>query len=84
MSMALCVINIFKIKGGVSTFVLRRDIEEFLIKRKGEIQGSGRSCMDFSYSDIEVKFRSENTAHRAIKELEDAFSEVCEIDVEWL
>ena len=83
MNAVTCIVGIFNNSSDVNSFTLRQEVEEFLVARKGKLLGAGRSCMVDSYSDIEVKFRSEKTGERVVGELMAAFLGRCEISVEW-
>ena len=61
---------------------LRSDIRAFL-KRRGDctLMGSGISCVDPSYSDLDVRFRSSAIARSSITALRAAYCDRCEIEV---
>ena len=84
MTSATCIINIFGPRLDLNSHTIQMEIRDFLAMRKGcKVVGFGRSCRDFSYSDIEVRFRSEVLGNRTIDDLRAAFSERCEIDIDW-
>lgn len=63
-------------------YQLRSDIQSFLDKRGGcKVVSGGINCIDPSYTDLEVRFKSQATAHSSIADLRAAYSDRCDIEV---
>lgn len=63
-------------------YQLRSDIESFLDRRRGcEVVGGGLSCVDPSFADIDVRFKSAVIARSSIAALRAAYYDRCHIEV---
>jgi hypothetical protein len=63
-------------------YQLRSDIQSFLDKRGGcKLVSGGMSCIDPSYTDLEVRFKSQATARSSIAALRTAYSDRCDVEV---
>ena len=80
----VCILNVFSPSVAVGAD-LRNDITDFLEnQRECRVQGSGRSCMEPHYFDIEVAFDSEKEANVILRQLQSTFSDRCGLDIDWI
>jgi len=85
MNSTACILNVFSSDDPRTSFGLRREFQQFLSKLDAcTVTGSGQSCTDPSYFDVEVRFRSESAGKRVIEALSADFSNRCTFDVDWL
>lgn len=80
----VCILNIFSPEVSALTN-LRSEINDFLAQRKQcSILGSGLSCTELGYFDVEVGFYSEKSAAVIIRELMSSFANRCDLDIDWM
>lgn len=86
MTSVTCIINVFSPSLEVSgSNTIHKQVRDCLNGYTGcTVLGAGRSCVDFSASDIEVRFQSKAKGIRIIEALRATFYKRCEIDIDWL
>jgi hypothetical protein len=63
-------------------YQLRSEIESFLDRRRGcEVVGGGISCVDPSFADLDVRFKSAAAARSSIAALRAVYSDRCDIEL---
>jgi hypothetical protein len=69
-------------KRELSAYQLRSDIESFLDRRRDcEVVGGGISCVDPSFTDLDVRFKSAATARSSIATLRATYADRCDFEV---
>lgn len=64
------------------TYQLRSDVRAFLENRGDcEVVGAGVNCVDPSYADLAVRFRSKAAAQSSVAALRVAFSRLAQIEI---
>ena len=81
----VCILNVFSPEVAVAPTNLRSEINDFLAQRNQcTILGSGCSCMEPSYFDVEVAFDSEKSAAVIVRELKSSLASRCDLDIDWI
>lgn len=85
MTSIVCILNVFSPDVTVALTNLRIEINDFLAERKQcSILGSGFSCTESGYFDVEIGFDSEKSAALIVRELKSSFANRCDLDLDWI
>jgi hypothetical protein len=85
MTSTVCVLNFFSPEETSRSTDLRSEINAFLSERdQCRILGSGRSCMEPAYFDVEIAFGSERGAGMIVRDLKSTFASRCDLDIDWI
>ena len=85
MTSTVCILNVFLSEVTRAPTNLRSEINDFLAEQKQcSILGSGGSCTELGYFDLEIGFDSEKSAALIVRELKSSFANRCDLDVDWI
>ncbi len=84
MSEPICNLSL-RVRQPSEAFRIRDAIRKFLESHNGcRVTGCGRSCIDPTFTDIEIRVKSRQIANRVVAAVRDTYASSCEIDSEMI
>jgi hypothetical protein len=82
MSAHICNISL-RVREPSKAYRIRDAVRKFLDGHAGcEVTSCGRSCIDPTFTDIEIRVKSRRTASRVVAAVRSTFASSCEVDYE--